>query len=175
MKKIILIFLLSFITAFLFADNFSGKLGEASASATVSWNLEDMNIANVAFSTTPSVLTNPGSTYSIKDSKIENGNIKYSNDALLYVRWFIVSDQNQKVSMSFNSSIINGGVTVKAGDKTLSQSSVIHRYNAGSGNDSGFETIGIDIDIPVSSISLANQSLHLGTLTVTIKNEGGNQ
>lgn len=175
MKKIILIFLLSFITAFLFADNFFGKLGEASASATVSWNLEDMNIANVAFSTTPSVLTNPGSTYSIKDSKIENGNIKYSNDALLYVRWFIVSQQNQNVSMSFNSSIINGGVTVKAGDYTLSQSSTeIHSYTAGSGTDSGFETIGINIDIPVSSTSLANP-LPLGTLTISIVNEGGNQ
>ena len=173
MKKIILIFLLSFITAFLFADNFSGKLGEASASATVSWNLEDMNIANVAFSTTPSVLTNPGSTYSIKDSKIENGNIKYSNDALLYVRWFIVSDQNQKVSMSFDGKI--SGVTVKAGDKTLSQSSTeIHSYTADNGIDSDFETIGIDIDIPVSSTTLANP-LDLGTLTVSIVNEGGNQ
>lgn len=173
MKKIILMFLLFFITAFLFADNFSGKLGEASASATVSWNLGDMNIANVAFSTTPSVLTNPGSTYSIKDSKIENGNIKYSNDALLYVRWFIVSNQNQKVYMSFDDKI--SGVTVKAGDKILSQSSTeIHSYTAGNGTDSGFKTIGIDIDIPVSSPTLANP-LDLGTLTVSIVNEGGNQ
>lgn len=173
MKKIILIFLLSFITAFLFAYNFSGKLGEASASATVSWNLDDMNIANVAFSTTSSVLTNPGSTYSIKDSKIENGNIKYSNDALLYVRWFIFSEQNQNVSMTFNGI---SGVTVKAGDNILSQSStIIHSYTADSGNDSDYKTIGINIDIPVSSTSLENPTLHLGTLTVSIVNEGGNQ
>lgn len=174
MKKIILIFLLSFITAFLFADNFSGKLGEASASATVSWNLEDMNIANVAFSTSSDVLVNPPSPYSIKGSKIENGNITYSNDALLYVRWFIFSEQSQNVSMAFNGSI--SGVAVTAGDKELSNSPVIiHSYTAGSGNDSGYETIGIKINIKVSPTVLEDTSLNLGTLTVTIVNEGGNQ
>ena len=184
MKRLTIIVLLSFFAFSLSAANYDGILNGANAAANVSWTIDENNLSftSVVFSNDQGGISQLGDSFVIDDytSDIENKNI--TAEESFYVVWSIFTNDRVSVAMKFeqeSNSLVTTVISAKYEndekvDITSDEATIYtHESSENTSLDKGYATINISVRADADGLSFGRDGINLGTLTVTVKTEGG--
>lgn len=182
MKRLTIIVLLSFFAFSLSA--YDGILNGANASANVSWTIDENNLSftSVVFSNDQGGISPLGDSFDIKEFKPDFENKKITANGTFYVVWSIFTNKDVSVAMKFeqeSNSLVTTEISAKyENDEKVAITSVeatiyTHESSENTSLDKNHATININVSANADSLTFDENGIKLGTLTVTVKTEGG--
>ncbi|HIV98334.1 MAG TPA: hypothetical protein IAB12_00960 [Candidatus Ornithospirochaeta avicola] len=184
MKRLAIVILLIFFAFSLSAANYDGILNGANASANVSWTIDESNLSftSVVFSNDDGGLSPLGDSFVIKEFKPDLENKKITANKTFYVVWSIFTNDRVSVAMKFeqeSNSLVTTGISAKyKNDEKVNITSdeetiYTHESSENTSLDKGYATINISVSADADGLSFGTDGINLGTLTVTVKTDGG--
>lgn len=186
MKRLTILVLLSFFAFSLFAANYDGILNGANASANVSWKINESNLSftSVVFSNDKDGISPLADSFGIDDYTSDIENKKITAEESFYVVWSIFTNESVSVAMKFkqdSNSSVTTDISAKYGNNevvNISSDDAIktiytHESSENTSLDKGYATIYISVSADADGLSFGENGINLGTLTVTVKTEGG--
>ena len=186
MKRLAIVILLTFFAFSLFAANYDGILNGANASANVSWTINESNLSftSVVFSHGPDGMSPLGDSFVIKEFIPDLEKKEITANGTFYVVWSIFTNESVSVAMKFkqdSNSSVTTDISAKYGNNevvNISSDDAIktiytHESSENTSLDKGYATIYISVSADADGLSFGENGINLGTLTVTVKTEGG--